>query len=151
MPSLKDLPSVDQVLRNLPRESAFPHAVIVAEIRAVLAEQRESAKAGAAVSSGIEHIVHARLQRLARASLRGVINATGVVLHTNLGRAPLVPFQPITGYSNLEYDLALSKRGKRDAHTARLLERLIGRPAILVNNNAAAVSWFCMNWLPATK
>jgi L-seryl-tRNA(Ser) seleniumtransferase len=139
MPSLKDLPSVDQVLRNLPREPAFPHAVIVAEIRAVLAEQRENAKAGAAVSPGIEQFVQARLQKLTRASLRGVINATGVVLHTNLGRAPLVPFQPITGYSNLEYDLALGKRGKRDAHTARLLERLIGRPAILVNNNAAAV------------
>ena len=68
-----------------------------------------------------------------------MINATGVVLHTNLGRAPLVEFDPIHGYSNLEYDLKTGKRGKRDVHTARLLERLIERPAILVNNNAAAV------------
>ena len=61
------------------------------------------------------------------------------MLHTNLGRAPLPAFTPIDGYSNLEYDLISGKRGRRDAHTARLLERLLGRPAIVVNNNAAAV------------
>jgi L-seryl-tRNA(Ser) seleniumtransferase len=61
------------------------------------------------------------------------------VLHTNLGRAPLPAFTPIDGYSNLEYDLISGKRGRRDLHTARLLERLLGRPAIIVNNNAAAV------------
>jgi L-seryl-tRNA(Ser) seleniumtransferase len=76
---------------------------------------------------------------LGQASLRRVINATGVVLHTNLGRAPLIEFEPIAGYSNLEYDLAAGKRGKRDVHTGHLLEKLIGRPGILVNNNAAAV------------
>ena len=61
------------------------------------------------------------------------------MLHTNLGRAPLDDFRPIGGYSNLEYDLSAGRRGKRDMHTAPLLERLLGRPAILVNNNAAAV------------
>jgi L-seryl-tRNA(Ser) seleniumtransferase len=61
------------------------------------------------------------------------------VLHTNLGRAPLDDFRPIGGYSNLEYDLKAGKRGKRDMHTSLLLERLIDRTAILVNNNAAAV------------
>ena len=68
-----------------------------------------------------------------------VINATGVVLHTNLGRAPGVPFHPLEGYSNLEYDLARGRRGKRDAHIAGPLERLTGKPGIAVNNNAAAV------------
>ena len=57
-----------------------------------------------------------------------VINATGVVLHTNLGRAPLPSFDPLFGYSNLEYDLARRARGKRDVHVSELLERLTGAP-----------------------
>jgi L-seryl-tRNA(Ser) seleniumtransferase len=72
-------------------------------------------------------------------SLRRVINATGVVLHTNLGRAPLGPIQIHPGYTNLEYDLLTGKRGKRDSHTAALLEKLLGKPAIAVNNGAAAL------------
>jgi L-seryl-tRNA(Ser) seleniumtransferase len=72
-------------------------------------------------------------------SLRHVINATGVILHTNLGRAPLAAFQPIAGYSNLEYDLTTGRRGKRDIHAGRLLEAILGKPAIVVNNNAAAL------------
>ena len=140
MDALKQLPSVDQVLQRLgPPAGLWPHHVVVGEIRAVLAEQRETVRAGGVVQPDIEALVQARLTRLGERSLRGVINATGVVLHTNLGRAPLVGFEPIGGYSNLEYDLAAGKRGKRDVHTARLLERLIERPAILVNNNAAAV------------
>jgi len=62
-----------------------------------------------------------------------------VVLHTNLGRAPLAAWQPLTGYSNLEYDLAAGRRGKRDTHTADLFTRLLGTAAIAVNNNAAAI------------
>jgi L-seryl-tRNA(Ser) seleniumtransferase len=68
-----------------------------------------------------------------------VINATGVVLHTNLGRAALGPLSIVTGYCNLEYDVAAGRRGKRDVHIGSLLERLLGAPAIAVNNNAAAV------------
>lgn len=74
-----------------------------------------------------------------RPSLRRVINATGVVLHTNLGRAPLGPVSIHPGYTNLEYDLTTGKRGKRDAHTGPLLEKLLGKPAIAVNNGAAAL------------
>jgi L-seryl-tRNA(Ser) seleniumtransferase len=139
MEALKQLPSVDRVLQRLADQGGLPHHVVVAEIRAVIEEQRESVKAGGTLQPALEQLVEARLQRLTHSSLRRVINATGVVLHTNLGRAPLVAFQPLAGYSNLEYDLAAGKRGKRDAHTAPLLERLLGRPAILVNNNAAAV------------
>ena len=74
-----------------------------------------------------------------KSSLRGVINATGVVLHTNLGRAPLGAISPIAGYSNLEYDLTTGKRGKRDVHTGKLLEAILGQPAIVVNNGASAL------------
>ena len=77
--------------------------------------------------------------RAAGNALRRVINATGVVLHTNLGRAPLGTQDLISGYSNLEYDLSSGRRGKRDVHTGRLLEALLGAPGIVVNNNAAAV------------
>ena len=133
--SPRDLPSVDQVLRELESFEGFPREIVVAEIRAVLAEMRKSG-----VSSGpLGQVVKDRLRALRTPSLRRVINATGVVLHTNLGRAPLPAFTPIDGYSNLEYDLNSGKRGRRDTHTARLLERLLDRPAIVVNNNAAAV------------
>ncbi len=133
--SPRDLPSVDQVLRELESFEGFPREIVVAEIRAVLSEMRKSG-----VSSGpLGQLIKDRLRALHTPSLRRVINATGVVLHTNLGRAPLPAFTPIEGYSNLEYDLSSGKRGRRDTHTARLLERLLGRPAIVVNNNAAAV------------
>ncbi len=86
-----------------------------------------------------EELLRRNLADLAKPSLRRVINATGVILHTNLGRAPLAPFGTPPGYSNLEYDLTLGRRGKRDSHVAPLLERLTGKPGIAVNNNAAAI------------
>ena len=122
------------------------------EIRAELAERREALKRGSAPGdTPVEIAVRRRLEALAQPSLRPVINATGVVLHTNLGRAPLPRFEPLPGYSNLEYDLKSGKRGKRDVHAAPLLERLIARPAILVNNNAAAVFLVLTNWPRAMK
>jgi L-seryl-tRNA(Ser) seleniumtransferase len=96
----------------------------------------------------IEKRVERNLARLEAPSLRRVINATGVVLHTNLGRAPLAPFEPLAGYSNLEYDLATGRRGKRDVHAAELIERLTGAPGIAVNNNAAAI-YLALNELAA--
>jgi L-seryl-tRNA(Ser) seleniumtransferase len=134
MSEFRDLPSVDKVLRSIPGEG-LPHEMIVRQIRKVLQERRS----GAGSELTIEQDVAARLQRLVEPSLRPVINATGVILHTNLGRAPMPHFEVLSGYSNLEYDLAAGKRGKRDAHTSHLLEALLGVPAIVVNNNAAAV------------
>ncbi len=96
----------------------------------------------------IEHEVERRLAALLSPSPRPVINATGVILHTNLGRAPLAHFQPIGGYSNLEYDLATGKRGQRDQHWTSLLNHLLDRPSIVVNNNAAAV-FLALNELAA--
>ncbi|HSU60246.1 MAG TPA: L-seryl-tRNA(Sec) selenium transferase [Bryobacteraceae bacterium] len=140
MNSLHDLPSVDQVLRSLQSGNELPREVIVNEVRNALAERREALMAGVpAGAESIEVTVQRRLRALAELSLRPVINATGVILHTNLGRAPLPAFEPIAGYSNLEYDLESGKRGKRDAHIAPLLESLLGKPGIVVNNNAAAV------------
>jgi L-seryl-tRNA(Ser) seleniumtransferase len=140
MPELRELPSVDQVLRRLAHINALPQSLIANEIRAVLAERRRALLGGSPPNeTPIEQAVEDRLRELMTASLRPVINATGVILHTNLGRAPLANFRPIPRYSNLEYNLETGKRGKRDAHTQKLLERLLGKHAIVVNNNAAAV------------
>lgn len=137
---LRSLPSVDQVLRELEHLDHLPRHLITYEIRTVLAERREALRNNLPFEAApFANLVERRLKRLLSPSLRRVINATGVILHTNLGRAPLDDFQPIGGYSNLEYDLGNGRRGKRDIHTAYLLDRLLGRPAILVNNNAAAV------------
>src|SRR5437660_610207 len=101
---------------------------------------REEIRAGSRTNSTpIENRVEQSLARFEAPSLRRVINATGVVLHTNLGRAPLARFEPLFGYSNLEYDLAKGARGQRDVHAAELIERLAGAPGIAVNNNAAAI------------
>jgi L-seryl-tRNA(Ser) seleniumtransferase len=122
---------------------------MVEEVRRVLEKTRQEIRAGRHASSvAIEKLVERNLARLEEPSLRRVINATGVVLHTNLGRAPLAPFEPLVGYSNLEYDLAAGRRGKRDVHASNLIERLTGAPGIAVNNNAAAI-YLALNELAA--
>jgi L-seryl-tRNA(Ser) seleniumtransferase len=147
---LRELPAVDQVLDALGHMGGrFPRALMVQEVRRELEKMREEIRAGRhAYSVSIEKRVERNLARLETPSLRRVINATGVVLHTNLGRAPLAPFQPLTGYSNLEYDLVAGRRGKRDVHAAELIERLTGAPGIAVNNNAAAI-YLALNELAA--
>ena len=146
--SLKSLPSVDQILRNL-NGGAFPPALLKRAIRSELEERRNQIKSGQQISDlSVEAAVENRLRRLTTPSLRPVINATGVILHTNLGRAPLADFGVRAGYSNLEYDLAVGKRGKRDAHVGSLLRELLGRSSLVVNNNAAAV-YLVLNELAA--
>jgi L-seryl-tRNA(Ser) seleniumtransferase len=147
---LRALPSVDEIASGLARlEGRFPRALIVDEVRRVLDGLRAGIRAGRLPSSdSIESQVERNLARLEAPSLRRVINATGVVLHTNLGRAPIPRFDPIFGYSNLEYDLDRGRRGKRDVHVSELLERLAGAPGIAVNNNAAAV-YLALNELAA--
>lgn len=147
---LRELPAVDQVLSWLKHlEGRFPRRLMVEEIRRVLEKAREEILAGReANATPIEKRVERNLARLETPSLRRVINATGVVLHTNLGRAPLTPFEPLFGYSNLEYDLSAGRRGKRDVHASELIERLTGAPGIAVNNNAAAI-YLALNELAA--
>ena len=140
--TLRSLPSVDQVLRKLTHLQHLPTALLTAETRSVIAELRRARLDGNLTEHHklpVEEIVSQRIERLLNPSLRPVINATGIILHTNLGRAPLSKFTPIQRYSNLEYDLESGKRGKRDVHTSDLLRRLLNRKAIVVNNNAAAV------------
>ena len=140
MSAWSDLPSVDQVLRRVLPIDGLPRDVITDEIRSAIDERRAAIRAGSSEpKNSIEDAVRERLTQLFDLTLKPVINATGVILHTNLGRAPLPEFAPIAGYSNVEYDLVAGKRGRRDDQLAPLLERLLGHTAIAVNNNAAAV------------
>ena len=136
--NLRELPAVHEVLERV-SAPGIPRPFVVAEIRRALDEARGEIRSGAPNGLSIEARVERTLAALARPSLRRVINATGVVLHTNLGRAPLGPLSIHPGYSNLEFDIATGVRGKRDAHLAGLLERLLAAPGIAVNNNAAAI------------
>jgi L-seryl-tRNA(Ser) seleniumtransferase len=137
---LRELPSVHEAFESLsPALSRFPRSLVVAEIRRAIESLRTEIRRGAAHGPSLETRVGSALAALERPSLRRVINATGVVLHTNLGRAPLPSASLPAGYSNLEYDLAAGRRGKRDVHISGLLERLFGASGIAVNNNAAAV------------
>ncbi len=150
---LRGLPSVDTLLQSETGAQwlqALPREHVAALARDTLAEMRAEILTGAA-SGGFDCLAEvkargtAKLSRLIRPSLRRVINASGVILHTNLGRAPLVASaieairETAAGYSNLEYDPVAGRRGKRDVHAGELLEQLLGAPAIVVNNNAAAI------------
>ena len=138
---LRALPSVHEVLDRLPPAAAqFPRPLVVEEIRRSLDRARRRILEGhEPAPEPVEQQAARALEALTRPSLRRVINATGVVIHTNLGRAPLGPLSILPGYSNLEYDLPTGRRGKRDIHAGALVERLLGAPSIVVNNNAAAV------------
>jgi L-seryl-tRNA(Ser) seleniumtransferase len=146
---LRELPAVHEVLDRLSDALLrYPRAVVLDEIRRAIESSRREILAGRIEDADIEQRVRQALAALQGHSLRPVINATGVVLHTNLGRAPLGAIAPLPGYSNLEYDLATGRRGKRDVHVATLIERLTGAPGIAVNNNAAAV-FLALNELAA--
>jgi L-seryl-tRNA(Ser) seleniumtransferase len=141
---LRDLPSVDELLRDA-RLKDEPRVLLVPAARAALARAREEVRAGLDPGDLVAR-VDAELTSARTPRLRRVLNATGVIVHTNLGRAPL-PQAALDrvadvgrGYSNLEYDLQDSARGSRQDHVAGILRRLTGaEAAIVVNNNAAAV------------
>jgi L-seryl-tRNA(Ser) seleniumtransferase len=142
--ALRDLPSVDELLRD-ERLAGEPHELAVSAARSVLDRARGDIRAGRVPDELVEAVL-AELARARKPSLRRVLNATGVLVHTNLGRAPLSEealarvVEVGAGYSNLEYDLARGERGSRQDHLAPLLCRLTGaEAALVVNNNAAAV------------
>jgi L-seryl-tRNA(Ser) seleniumtransferase len=141
---LRDLPSVDRLLAD-DRLEGVPRTLAVAAVRAALDRARDEIRAGRDAGDPVELALE-ELGALQQPSLRHVINATGVIVHTNLGRAPLpaAALARVTaagsGYTNLEYDLDAGERGSRQTHLAGLLERLTGgEAALVVNNNAAAV------------
>ena len=133
---LRDLPAVDELARS----SDDPLAVAAA--RTVIGRARQAIRAGAEPGD-LEARLQEELAALRAPSLRRVLNATGVIVHTNLGRAPLpdAALAALTGgYSNLEFDLQSGTRGSRQDHAARTLRRLTGaEAALVVNNNAAAL------------
>ena len=147
------IPSIDR-MRQRPAvralEARFGAEATVGALRTAAAAARQSiagvsATSEAVIADGIEAAAAAALDAAFRPSLVPVINATGVILHTNLGRAPLARsaldrvVDVASGYSSLEYDLGRGARGRRDVHAEALLCRLTGaEAAVVVNNNAAA-------------
>ena len=150
---LRKIPPVDELL-GLPPLAELTTRVsrdlVVDAARTVLELLRDDISRGLTIPPPEPRAIAAQIAdevaRLLKPTLRSVINATGVILHTNLGRAPLAEAgiehirQTAGQYTNLEYDVARGTRGRRDAHTAALLARLTGaEAACVVNNNAAAV------------
>ena len=152
----RKIPSVDRLL-NGPEltkiSSKFPRNLILRAINQILEEVREDIQKNDVIESPgelkikeVSKKVVDRLQLLSRPSLKPVINATGVIVHTNLGRSLLTDrvikrFRPLSeGYSNLEYDLESGKRGSRYSHVEGILKEITSaEAAMVVNNNAAAV------------
>jgi len=145
------LPSVDKVISDehiKQLRDNYPHDLIVDLVRRRLEEARLSITQGGSPPSldKIVNSVRSQLQALEQLSLRPVINASGIILHTNLGRAPLskealaAMMEVAAGYCNLEFDLDRGVRGSRDVHIENLLCQLTGaEAAMVVNNNASAV------------
>ena len=150
---LRSLPGVDEVLGSdeaVGWLALLPRTRVVSLVRAAVEEIRTEVLSGRKLAEAeclmnVKDRVSESIDGLLRNPLRPVINASGVILHTNLGRAPLgqmaidAVVETAGAYTNLEYDLATGLRGKRDVHCGELIERLVGAPGIVVNNNAAAV------------
>ncbi|HEX2343106.1 MAG TPA: L-seryl-tRNA(Sec) selenium transferase, partial [Vicinamibacterales bacterium] len=155
MADFRVIPSIEQLRQRAgvrALEARYGRAAVVGALRAEADALRDQLKAGdvsvaakSDTAAAIEQGLAARLADELAPSLALVINATGVVIHTNLGRAPLAGRAAASaaalasGYANLEYDLGSGRRGARDSHAERLIQRLTGAEAgIVVNNNAAA-------------
>lgn len=149
---LKNLPAVDEILKDKAGKrwvSTYPRRFVLDGIREVMDSRRKSIVAGEEADTTLESMsadMEAAIQKLSTFSLVPVINATGIVIHTNLGRSPLSErvveniVSVARGYSTLEYDPSSGKRGSRNSHVRRLVRTVTGaEDAIAVNNNAAAV------------
>lgn len=154
----RELPAVDELLRTdaIASQAAIHGATALADaVRAVLSRLRAEISSGTLderglrlALGGLPNAIEVQLRQSLAYSLRAVINATGVILHTNLGRAPLAAAaldhirETSSGYSNLEFNVEAGERGKRDVHVDRLFRKALGDDrisTIVVNNNAAAV------------
>jgi L-seryl-tRNA(Ser) seleniumtransferase len=164
MPDFRVIPSIEVVRQRPAAQSLalqFGDAAVLGALRASTSALREQLAGGVTpVTSTGDDAVHwierdaaARLHRTTAPSLRSVINATGVIVHTNLGRAPLSPaalarlVEIGAGYTNLEYDVAAGRRGSRDTHAESLLCRLTGAESAVVVNNCAAATMLALSAL----
>jgi len=155
----RDLPSVSALLETAGVRSLLaqhPRAVVVDAVRATVDAARSTGATQHTEGEWVESITRVLLES-SRPSLRRVINASGVILHTNLGRAPLadVALRAIEhvaeGYSNLEYDIETGARGSRYSHCVGLLQQLTGAEDALVVNNCAAALVLALNALAQKK
>ncbi len=160
---LSNLPSVDEMLKG-PQGTEWldrhPRRYVLSAIRGAIDFRRKEILEGTTKEVSLESLIPdtvLRIERLSSLSLRPVINASGIVIHTNLGRSILSErvmenvSMVATGYSNLEYDLESGRRGKRYTHIKRLLREITGaEDGFAVNNNAAAVL-LCLSTLAKEK
>ena len=146
-PKLRAIPGVDTLLEAV-ADCPLPRPLVVNTIRAELAAIRKAENIPDA--DAITETIRQRLDDLALSRLQPVINGTGVVVHTNLGRAPIAP-PTNTGYTNLEIDLTTGRRGKRAAYVEQCLAELCGAEAAMVTNNCAAALVLIVRQLTATK
>ncbi|HEY6089007.1 MAG TPA: L-seryl-tRNA(Sec) selenium transferase, partial [Gemmatimonadaceae bacterium] len=155
----RDLPSVNALLETAGVRSLLeehPRRAVLDAVRSAIDAARRSGGAQLTDEQWAETIASA-VRRGAQSSLRRVINATGVVLHTNLGRAPLADAairaieEVAEGFSNLEYDLETGQRGSRYSHCVGLLRQLTGAEDALVVNNCAAAMVLSLNALAQRK
>jgi L-seryl-tRNA(Ser) seleniumtransferase len=160
---LASLPSVDEILKSdkgLEWQESFPRRYVLKAIREIIEEKRQAILRDELKEISMESMlpdIQHRVEKLSSFSLKPVINATGVVIHTNLGRSVLSEEilenvkKVACGYSNLEYDLEKGERGKRYSHIQRVLNEITGaESSLIVNNNAAAV-FVCLTALAKGK
>src|SRR5262245_59836167 len=167
---LRHLPSIDQLLRRGGLRDLIAVAgrdtvrdrlrEVIAEIRREIVDTNGAASASAdseKLTSEIERRLNARFDLRRQSRTQRVINATGVVLHTNLGRAPLsrraldAINEAAAGYCNLEYDLETGRRGKRGSGLEAMLRELVGCEAAAVVNNCAAAVYITLNTLARSE
>lgn len=158
--SLRSLPSVESLLQAAgPEIGRYGRKLVIQALRETLQNLREQALAGAEPppAEQILALARSRLAAWTRPTLEPVINATGVILHTNLGRAPLSPAtlqameMASAGYTNLEFDLETGKRGTRLIHAEAILQQLTGAEAAVVANNCASAVLLALSALAKGK
>lgn len=156
MTNFKGLPGIDKLISDpslVDWDQQIMRSVRVRLAQELVAELREQAKNGKAIpdTAVVVHQLEKRFENLLRFRMQKVINATGVVLHTNLGRAPLpkeilgTMAEELNSYCSLEFDLAKGERGSRGGYVERLLSLLCGVPAAAVVNNNAAATYLALH------
>lgn len=146
---LRQIPSVSEVVEACAKENwtaEYSRESVVGAVREVLAELRSGSWSAVPKASELAGRVQAKLSLSQSYSLKRVVNATGIIVHTNLGRAPLSDeamqhVREVSGYSNLEFDLEAGERGSREKHAEKFLLQLLpaAEGSLVVNNNAAAL------------